>query len=384
MTPKMSCKERLLATINFQPTDRVPIVLRSVVPLQHNWTDAVSRAEYLLGLGIDDVISFGPPWLYHPEVTTESWREETQSYPILHKRFRTPAGPLHMAARLSADWQPDDLPLVADHLWARAVEPLIKTEADLDALDYILYDPCQLNLDSFREQTAYYKHEAQRLAVPLMGSITSAPNAVFCFLGAKEMMLTIRDDPELVREALQRAQAWTRANLELLLEFGVDLVYYSGCYETVDFWSPTDVREFFLPLVAELVEISHQAGAKFHYFTQTGSMPFLNDYAQMGVDVLSALDNYGTNGTDPAAAKRLIGDQVCLMGGIDPREPFEQGSPEDVRRAVLEMLRVMAPGGGYILSTTGSLWAPAQLENIRAFIKWGLQYGKYPLDLPQA
>lgn len=384
MRAEMTCQERLMATINFEPTDRVPIVFRDARPLEHNWTDPVSRAAYLLGLGIDDVISFGTPRARHPEVTEECWHEETEAYPILHKRYDTPAGPLHMAARLSEDWQVDDLPLIADQLWARTIEPLIKNDADLDALDYVLYDPRQANMDGFREQITYYTREAQRLGVPVMADLPAAPGHVFCFLTAKRMMLTIRDNPEFVREVLRRTQVWTRANLELLLDLGVDIIYYSGCYETVDFWSPTDVRELFLPLVAENVRIAHQAGAKFHYFTQTGSMPFLDDYAQMGVDMLSALDNYGTNGTDPVAAKQLIGDRVCLMGGVDPREPFERRTPEYVRQVTLEMVRAMAPGGGYILSTTGSFQVNSQPENIMAFIKWGLQYGRYPLDLPDA
>jgi len=29
MTSEMTCKERLMATINFEPTDRVPIVFRN-------------------------------------------------------------------------------------------------------------------------------------------------------------------------------------------------------------------------------------------------------------------------------------------------------------------------------------------------------------------
>ncbi len=82
MATEMSSKERLLATMDFAQTDRVPIVLRNVVPLQHNWSDLVGRAEYLLGLGIDDIFRFGPPWPYHPEVTVESWCEQATPYPI--------------------------------------------------------------------------------------------------------------------------------------------------------------------------------------------------------------------------------------------------------------------------------------------------------------
>jgi len=48
---------------------------------------------------------------------------------------------------------------------------------------------------------------------------------------------------------------------------------------------------------------------------------------------------------------------------------------------VLEMLRILAPGGGYILSTCGMLFPEASEENILAFIEAGRKYGQYPLSL---
>jgi hypothetical protein len=78
--------------------------------------------------------------------------------------------------------------------------------------------------------------------------------------------------------------------LEVLLDLEVDSVYTSGAYETTDLWSPQMARAWFLPRRRELGETAHQAGALFHYFTQTGIMPLLDDYRELKVDFLSALD----------------------------------------------------------------------------------------------
>ncbi len=48
-------------------------------------------------------------------------------------------------------------------------------------------------------------------------------------------------------------------------------------------------RELFLPVVAENVRVTHQAAAEFHYFTLTGAMPFLEDYARIGIDIRAGL-----------------------------------------------------------------------------------------------
>lgn len=382
MTSEMTSRERVLAAINLQEPDRVPVLPRGIQPWEHLWKDRVGRAEHLLQIGADARITLSLPWPYHPAVTWEQWREQEGRYTVLHRRFHTPAGALEAAARLTEDWQPEVLPLTGDHLWARQVEPLIKSEQDLEALGYLLYDPHQADLSEFFEQADYLKREAQRLGVLLEGGSSPAPHTTMCLLGPKQMFLTIRDNPELVRATLKRVQKWSRAATEILLARGVESIYYHGCYETVDFWSPADVRDFFHPLVQENINLTHQAGAKFHYFAETGIMPFLEDYTRMGVDVLSALDAAGTNAVDLAETKQLIGDRICLMGGVDPREAFERGSPEHVRQVVLETLRIMAPGGGYILSTTGSFQAAAKPENVAAFFKWGQVYGTYPLNLP--
>ena len=47
------------------------------------------------------------------------------------------------------------------------------------------------------------------------------------------------------------------------------------------------------------------------------------------------------------------------------------------------MLRIMAPGGGYVLSTTGSFRSEAKKENVLAYIEAGKEFGRYPLRLPQ-
>jgi len=51
-----------------------------------------------------------------------------------------------------------------------------------------------------------------------------------------------------------------------------------------------------------------------------------------------------------AEAKRKLGGKVCLWGGVSGHITVEQGTAEEVRQAVREATRVLAPGGGFILS----------------------------------
>jgi len=379
---ELTSRERLEIAYDCGEPDRVPIVLRPLLPMEHHWGNAIERAEYLLGLGADDVLTVPPPFRPHPDVTSRVWREDGEPYPILHKEWRTPAGDLHASVYLTPDWQVKDIALYSDHAWSRGIDYLVKSEADLDALDYILHDPRDGDLSAFREKFQHLRNEADRLGVVLQGNVRAAPLYAMGFMGGKRCITAVRDEPDLFAELLRRVHRWSKQSMSLLLEMGVDVIFRSGCYETVDFFAPRDVREFFMPILKEDVELCHQAGVKFHFFAQTGIAPFLEEYADIGVDILSSLDTGGVNGVDLADVKRRIGDRVCLMGGVDNREPFLNQSPSEMERTVLEVLRVMAPGGGYILSTTGMIFPEGKEENILAFIRAGRKYGRYPLNLP--
>ncbi|MEA3247028.1 MAG: uroporphyrinogen decarboxylase family protein, partial [Gemmatimonadota bacterium] len=209
-----------------------------------------------------------------------------------------------------------------------------------------------------------------------------APLYAMGVIGGERCLTAVRDEPELVRATLDVVHEWATAALEVLLEANVDVVYRSTCYETVDLFAPADVRELFMPLLTADVALCHEADTSLHSFAQTGIMPLLDDWANAGVDVISSLDPLGPNAIDLAETKRRVGDRCCLMGGVDNRGPFIDGNPVQMRQAVIDTLRVMAPGGGYILSPAGMIFPEGRPENLQAFIDAGRESGRYPLELP--
>jgi len=53
-----------------------------------------------------------------------------------------------------------------------------------------------------------------------------------------------------------------------------------------------------------------------------------------------------------------------------------------VRREKLRVLRILGPGGGYILGPDQEM--PWPEENYRALLETVERYGRYPLDIPEA
>lgn len=381
MASEWTPRERLLAAIECQEPDRVPVTVRSVLSFQHLWSTPEERLKVLLDMGVDDILNVYPPTAPHPETEITHWLEEGNPYPILHKKVETPVGTLSSSIQKTEDLPTDYVPVHSDWLWSRGVDFPVKSYDDLPALDYLLPDPSELDLTEFREMAKHARKVANEYSTLLQGYTSGAPIVTMSLLGPKRMMYLMVDNPDLVKTTLEKVSRWSNKVVSLLIDAGVDIIYRSGCYESIDFFSPSHVREFFMPSLEQQVSLCHESNVLFHHFLETGGMPFLEDYARIGIDVFSALDDHGANPMNLEECKKVLGGKVCLWGGVDPREPFERGTPEDVQEEVLRVLRILAPGGGYVLGTTGSFFHEANQENVRAYIDFGRNHGKYPFAL---
>ncbi len=400
----MTSRERLLTAIGGGEPDRIPICFRDVAPLEHLWSDPFERVLALRELGVDDKLFLHAPtvsipdtgagrpgslyavygsgiWPLHPDTDVSEWEDDSPDggYRIMHKEIRTPKGTLRMAARRTDDWRPTTLPFVADHLWSRGVEFLVKGEEDFDALRYVLSDPMVGDLTDFREQAEAVRTFAGRHDVLVEGDVNAVSNIALSLRGPTNLMCDAVENPAFVEELLDIISLWNMRRLELVLDAGVDTVYHTACYETTAFWSPPMYRRFFRPLLERKLRAIHEAGARLHYYMDIGVMPLLEDFKDMGIDILSTLDPAPLGDTDVAEIKRRVGDRICLWGGVDAPHVIERGTSDGVREAVREAISICAPGGGFVLSTADSVWDSGAYENVMAFIEAGLEYGRYPL-----
>ena len=405
MKNRMSSRERLLAAINHREADRVPICFRDVAPLEKLWKNPFERVLVLRELGVDDKLFIQAPgtadldataysegmlyarygtiiWPFHPDVTVREWEDDSvdERYTIVYKEIETPKGTIRMAARRTDDWQVKTLPLVSDHLWSRGVEFLLKGPEDLEKIRYLFYDPFQTDLTGFYESAKAVKDFAAKHEVLIEGDVNAASNIALNMRGATNLMCDAVDNPGFVEEFLDIITEWNLRRLEMLLDIGVDTVYHTACYETTAFWSPEMYRKYFRPRVQKKLDMIHQAGVKLHYYMDLGVMPLINDFKEMGIDILSTIDPPPQGDTDIEMIKHEAGDSICLWGGIDTPQTIEGGSPEEVREAVRYAVSIAAPGGGFVLSTADSIRNPDVFDNVMAFINAGHEFGEYPVS----
>ena len=130
-------------------------------------------------------------------------------------------------------------------------------------------------------------------------------------------------------------------------------------------FSPAQIRTFLLPRMHRMMTLVHEAGAFVFYHSDGAVRPILPDMVSAGIDVLNPIQ-WRCSGMERAGLKADFGDRVVLHGGVDNQQTLPFGTAQDVRDEVVENIRILGAGGGYILAPCHNIQAITPMENIVA------------------
>lgn len=381
-----------MAAINCRQPDHVPLLNRDGIPHRY-WQnrrrgDRPFRNQYeriveTLKSGIDDRVAIDPPFILNEGVRARVRKERpaTEKYPLLIKDYETPKGTLSKVVRQSDDWpHGDDIPLFDDYgvSSARSVKDWVENDEDLEALSCMFREPTEGEVEAYRERADEVRKFADENEVVVMCSeVTNLGGAAMWLCGFMNTLSLAAKRPDFLHRLLDTIHGWDMMKARLMLEIGnVDVIVHYGWYDSTDFLSVKAYRAFIMPRLLEEVELIHKHKAKFGYTMASGAMPLLRTFKEMGMDLLYGIDPV-QGGYDLTRAKMEIGDEICLWGGVNSHVTMTCGSRKDVGVAVREAISKLAPGGGFILSSVGTMSYPQiPTENIEAMIEaWRVMAG---------
>ncbi len=362
----MTTRERIRAVVRREPTDHLPLCFTAICHgvirfLDERLPDKIKQAEFLMNLGVDAGITITPPVHSLKNVAIKAWREDPpgERYPVLHKEYRTPLGTLRQVVRKTEDYG-SDIRLTSDHNVpsSRSMTYLVESEENLDALEYLLRVPDDEELRGYREEAEAFKAFCDAHGIFLSGYLLGVGDPLIWFSGVERSVTASFDDPGFMERYVAILEKWNRARLALLLEAGADIIVRRGWYESTDFWSPTLYRRYLRAPLNGDIELAHQAGALFTYVMNSGAMPLLDQFNDLGFDIYSNIDPM-TPLMDLEAIKRKVGARITLCGGVNNNLILERGTEEQVQRAVQDAVEKLGPEG-FILAPGDSILATSE------------------------
>lgn len=236
--------------------------------------------------------------------------------------------------------------------------------------------------DPYKDGNLPQHLEAMKLAVEQVGqevAVTGAVTGAFTnasfLIGAENLVRLVGKNPEAVHKlcevSLETALRYTKA----IIDIGCTPSLTDAMSSTTII-SPKQFKEFSLPYLKRLIDYIHSRGKTVTLHICGKTAKIWEDMCDAGADCIS-LDNAASL----LEAKQQVGHKVRLMGNIQPSEVMLQGTPAQVRTAVLQCIQEAYDNPkGFIVASGCSLPTETPFANIDAMLAAVREVG-YPINI---
>lgn len=396
---EMTPKSRLISTIRRERTDRLSVAPRHYDPafliqsmelpgdLEYFMLDSARPELLRVGLpthkvsveatlnlaeklGFDPVFFKGIRLGLPPGVSEEHSHENRGELTLITSVYDTPAGQLRKTER---QYREERLRRDASHGASpdRSQEHLIKEPADLERLAFLTdhTEPRDLIAADFEETVNLVGDRGLVFAEvphPMMLAVE--------FYGFENFLMSMVTAPEFARDLLDVCNRETMGHIRTVLDMGAEVIYLDGVFSTPSLIAPTHFDQFLSPLIDQYVSLLHPQQALLHLFVDGKCLDVLGILRDLQVDMVSPMDPPPWGDADMGHVKKVVGEQLCYMGGINAPVDLVQQSRDDIVRMVQNLVE-KAPDRGFILSTADSVQVDTPVENYLAMIETALACG---------
>ena len=131
--------------------------------------------------------------------------------------------------------------------------------------------------------------------------------------------------------------------------------------------SPPLYRKMIKPRTQKLIEfIKSKSDAKILYHSCGDVFPMIEDFIEIGVDILNPVQVAAKEMGDLDRLKNKFGNRLSFWGAIDSQYLLPNASPQEVCDAVRHTVNVLGNAGGYVLCTSHNIQSDVPIENILA------------------
>jgi len=167
--------------------------------------------------------------------------------------------------------------------------------------------------------------------------------------------------------------------------------YVQVAYVTDDFGtqkslmlSPQMFRDLIKPRWKELIDhIKSLGDVKVMFHSDGAIQPLLDDFVEMGVDILNPVQTSVDGLQNTHALKQAFGDRLCFHGAIDVQQMLPNATTSELQAEVARRVHDLGRAGGYILAPCHNLGHDIPPENIVTLFETARRLGGDPGSLEQ-
>ncbi len=383
----MTSRQRVLATMRHEEPDRVPIVL-GVSNATGIKMKTYRELKRLVGIDAPD------EYLYRwPELGTALVDEQTLER--LHSDVRgvldlEPADVLERNATREPhsdyinSWGSGAVELGPDD-WFPSVCPMKDATTIQEIEDYPwpdMDDPTRV---------AHVAEDAVRLAAEDRYAIMATPwllfplERAFAMQSMETFLMNLAMRPEFAEALLWKIQERCKVLMGHFLEAlgeNVDIIKIGddlGTQESL-LMSPTMYRSILKPIHADYIRfIRERTKAKVFFHTDGDVFPLIDDFIEMGIDVLNPIQTSAGKMANLEELKARWGDRLTFCGAVDTQRILPRGTPEEVRDELRRVIGILGPGGGYMVSSVHTVMNDVPAENLLTMVDAVEEFGTYPI-----
>jgi uroporphyrinogen decarboxylase len=267
-----------------------------------------------------------------------------------------------------------------------SISEYIMPEASMEVLaNFSWPDPAKdMDYSQVKGEAKKLHDEGEYAIVGSMGTPGNLFEQCWCLRGMPQFFMDMAGNKEFAHALLRKIVDIRKENARIFLD---EVGEYLDVFQLADdlamqngpFVSPAMYKEMIKPYQAELFQfVKERTNAKLYYHSCGAVTGLLDDFVEIGVDILNPVQVSAT-GMETDQLKKRFGKNLSFWGAIDTFDVLPNGSVRDVEKEVAKRIRDLAPGGGYILGSVHNMQSDVPPENVIAMYEAAQKFGKYPI-----
>ena len=254
--------------------------------------------------------------------------------------------------------------------------PLANIESIDDVDKFNFPDPNKFNYDNYAKECEKYSDY-----FVCGGSWSCFFNTANHLVGMENLLVKMIDIPEVILYLFEKITDFYLEVSKKMFEKAnkwIDIFFMGDDFGTQQslLISKPMFQYFMKPNLERLFKQAKNYGKKVMLHSDGNIYDIIPDLIEIGLDVLNPIQPR-IEDMDIFKLKKEFGKKISFHGGIDSQNILPLGSENDVKNEVIKKIAGVAPGGGFILSSSHNIQNDVPIENIITMYNTAYNYGFY-------